>query len=287
MDKRILLITKNANTFLLKALIKSLNDGGFEVFAMPPEADEIMFLKERNTLPDIFLVYLEDYEDKYPDLFTYLEHLVAHDNKSRQLYLIGNETEINAVYKYVQKKYVSFAFIRPINSAEMIKQIELLSAGYSYEVQEDGVKKKKGNEFDPTRKTVLLVDDDSTYLKAMERWFMKEYNVYTSGSGMNTIAFLKEHKVDLILLDYEMPVLSGFEVFQMLRAEPETANIPVIFLTSKDDKQTIMEVLAARPDNYLLKTKPPAILMQSIHDFFESREKKQQEEEKKKDGTKK
>ncbi|MBQ1869755.1 MAG: response regulator [Treponema sp.] len=88
------------------------------------------------------------------------------------------------------------------------------------------------------------------------------------------IQLLKRRTVELILLDYEMPVLSGLEVFQIMRSEPSTAHIPIIFLTSKDDKKTVMEVLQAGPEAYLLKTKPPAILVQNIKDFFAEKEKK-------------
>ena len=155
---------------------------------------------------------------------------------------------------------------------EMIKQIQLLSAGYSYEYTPENL--VKSEHLDPKKHTLLLVDDDSTYLKAMERWFTKEFNVFAVNSGMNAVSLLKRRTVELILLDYEMPVLSGLEVFQIMRSEPSTAHIPIIFLTSKDDKKTVMEVLQAGPDAYLLKTKPPAILVQNIKDFFAEKEKK-------------
>ena len=71
---------------------------------------------------------------------------------------------------------------------------------------------------------------------------------------LNAISLLTQHHVDLILLDYEMPVVSGLQVLEMLRSEPATANIPVIFLTAKDDRETVMKVVAAHPEKYLLKT---------------------------------
>lgn len=273
MDKRqILLITKDAHSFLLKALIKSLNGGGFDVVPINPNAEEIMYLKRNDNLPPIFIVYLEDYEDKYDTLFPCLEKLVSEPNITRHLYLVGNSIEISAAYKFIPKNLVAYAFERPVNSMEMIKQIQLLSAGYSYEYTPENL--VKSEHLDPKKHTLLLVDDDSTYLKAMERWFTKEFNVFAVNSGMNAVSLLKRRTVELILLDYEMPVLSGLEVFQIMRSEPSTAHIPIIFLTSKDDKKTVMEVLQAGPDAYLLKTKPPAILVQNIKDFFAEKEKK-------------
>jgi CheY-like chemotaxis protein len=74
--------------------------------------------------------------------------------------------------------------------------------------------------------------------------------------------------VDLILLDYEMPVISGPQVFQMLREDPDTKDIPVMFLTVKSDKESVMKVLSLKPTNYLLKTRPPKELVATIDEFF-------------------
>ena len=276
MEKKLLLITKNDTTFLIKALVKSLTDGGYDVITSIPDVECIRALKADGILPDVLIVYLEDYEDQYNELFSYIKKLLILDSKRRYLYLIGNESEFNVVYKYIGRMWVSYAFTRPLNSADLIKQIEMLDTGYSYDLDEDDggmpVHQKRAlMSYDPDRQTILLVDDDTTFLKAMEKWLNKQYNVFTANSGMDTVSFLKKHMVNLILLDYEMPVLSGLEVLHLLRSEPATEHIPVIFLTSKDDKATVMEVLAAGPDNYLLKTKPPAILMQDIQAFFESR----------------
>ena len=88
---------------------------------------------------------------------------------------------------------------------------------------------------------------------------------------MNAITFLGKKHVDLILLDYEMPVASGLQVFEMLKAEPATASIPVIFLTAKDDRETVMKVLAAKPEKYLLKTMDPEELVESVNNFFKGK----------------
>ena len=85
---------------------------------------------------------------------------------------------------------------------------------------------------------------------------------------MNALNFLKSRTVDMILLDYEMPVLSGLEVFRTLKSEQNTQSIPVIFLTSKDDKATVMRVLEVKPVNYIVKPIHPALLQQMVDDYF-------------------
>ena len=68
-------------------------------------------------------------------------------------------------------------------------------------------------------------------------------------------------KVDLILLDYEMPVVDGPQVLQMLRQEPATEKIPVIFLTGIGTKEAVSRVMALKPDGYILKTTPRGDLL--------------------------
>ena len=74
---------------------------------------------------------------------------------------------------------------------------------------------------------------------------------------------------DLVLLDYEMPIVDGKQVLGMIRAEKEFSDMPVIFLTSKDDKESVMQVMSLKPDGYLLKTLEPAKIIQAVDDFFE------------------
>ena len=85
---------------------------------------------------------------------------------------------------------------------------------------------------------------------------------------MNAITYLAKNKPDLILLDYEMPVVTGAKVLEMIRSELSTASLPVIFLTSKSDKESVMEVLKLKPEGYLLKTMSPGEILKALDDFF-------------------
>lgn len=71
---------------------------------------------------------------------------------------------------------------------------------------------------------------------------------------MQAITFLLKKKVDLILLDYEMPVVDGPQVLQMLRQEDATKDIPVIFLTGNGTKEAVSRVMALKPSGYILKS---------------------------------
>jgi DNA-binding NarL/FixJ family response regulator len=61
----------------------------------------------------------------------------------------------------------------------------------------------------------------------------------------------------------------------MIRSEPSTADTPVMFLTAKNDKESVMSVVGLKPEKYLLKTMPPDVLMENIDNFFEAQKGKQ------------
>lgn len=66
-----------------------------------------------------------------------------------------------------------------------------------------------------------------------------------------------------------MPVCSGQQFLEMIRAEVSTSMIPVIFLTAKGDKESVKSVLALKPAGYLLKTMAAEQIVESIDNFFE------------------
>lgn len=107
-------------------------------------------------------------------------------------------------------------------------------------------------------KRILIIDDDPAYAKIVREWIRDKYKVDIVTAGMQAITFLlklpENDKVDLILLDYEMPVVDGPQVLQMLRQEPATDSIPVIFLTGNGTKEAVTRVMELKPDGYLLKT---------------------------------
>ncbi|MFG6349789.1 MAG: response regulator, partial [Lachnospiraceae bacterium] len=103
------------------------------------------------------------------------------------------------------------------------------------------------------RKHILVVDDDSSVLKLIKSYLSGNYDVATAKSGKVALKFLETKKTDLVLLDYEMPGEKGPEVLSKIRADARTKNLPVVFLTGVTDKEKIQDVLAMKPQGYLLK----------------------------------
>lgn len=120
-----------------------------------------------------------------------------------------------------------------------------------------------------TKRKVLVVDDSDFMLLAMQDLLGKDYEVLTAKSGLSTIRGITLERPDLILLDYEMPVCSGNQVLEMIRAEKEFADIPVIFLTSHVDRESVRKAIALKPEGYLSKSLPPEQVKQEVDRFFE------------------
>lgn len=85
-------------------------------------------------------------------------------------------------------------------------------------------------------KRILVVDDDSMNLRMAEMFLAKgNYEVEKAASGEECLAFLKIAKVDLILLDVEMPEMNGMETLEKIREREELADVPVMFLSASDE----------------------------------------------------
>ena len=105
----------------------------------------------------------------------------------------------------------------------------------------------------PKRRLILVVDDDPLMLKMLKEQLREEYDVATAVSGKIALKYLERRRPDLILLDYQMPVESGAEILEKIRAKEEIREIPVVFLTGVSEREKIQEALALKPQGYLLK----------------------------------
>ena len=115
------------------------------------------------------------------------------------------------------------------------------------------VSQKKVKQEAAKKKTILVVDDDATTLRSLKTMLEDKYNVNLANSGEKTFEMLSSKIPDLILLDYEMPGMNGKEVLQKIRDDNKYRNIPVIFVTSISDKETITPLIELRPSGYILK----------------------------------
>lgn len=103
------------------------------------------------------------------------------------------------------------------------------------------------------KKHILIVDDDSRVLRLLKSYLERRYELATAINGKVALKFLETKSTDLVLLDYEMPTENGAAVLEKIRANEKTKDLPVVFLTGVTEKSKIREVLALKPQGYLLK----------------------------------
>lgn len=103
-------------------------------------------------------------------------------------------------------------------------------------------------------KTVLLVDDEPDWLSAMSDALGKEpYRLVIADSGESALKKLKEIKPDLILSDVRMPVMNGFDLYELVRSDPKLKLIPYVFMSSIDDYDAIHVAKELGADDYVTK----------------------------------
>jgi len=120
------------------------------------------------------------------------------------------------------------------------------------------------------KKTVLIVDDEQDLLTVLKGGLAEEgYQVITADNSKDALNLAKSKHPDLIILDILMPDLKGNEVAMMLRVDPDTKDIPVIFLTGMFPKEGYEEG-GRTMGSYLLLTKPYEIkeLVAAIKKFM-------------------
>src|SRR5499427_3454231 len=101
---------------------------------------------------------------------------------------------------------------------------------------------------------VLVVDDVEANVKLLEAKLSSEYfDVLSAYSGRAALAIAKEEVPDVILLDVMMPRMDGFEVCRQLKADPRTADVPVVMVTALSDVANRLHGLEVGADDFLTK----------------------------------
>ena len=246
-SKRILMISEK-ETFLVRAMMQKTKAAGFDCNFVFWSLDSINASWEGTSLVALYMD-----EDRRPgdDVIRFLVDRMTDD--AIQIIVIGGEYETKYLCDRIPGELIYKVFRRPVNNEEYVESIEEL------------FRKMDAGEF---KKSIMIVDDDPSYLNLVRDWLKGTYRITMANSGLQAIKMLGRNKVDLILLDNEMPVTSGPQVLEMLRSDEETKDIPVMFLTGKGDKESVMAVLALRPEGYFLKNIKKEELLENLKEYF-------------------
>ncbi|MBO4336520.1 MAG: response regulator [Lachnospiraceae bacterium] len=243
-----ILLIRDEKTFMVNALVKNLNENGYQVFDVPFHVKEIGLYQDSI---DIIVVYGSGEMTSNQSALVYLRDLCVEEDKL--LIFIGSKQESDDISTIIPAHLFAEIFERPLDMGHLIEKIDSLS---------------DEKQLEQRKKCILIVDDDVAYLHVLKEWLKDDYRVGMAKSGMQAITWLARNNVDLILLDYNMPVTNGLKVLEMLRSEQFSKDIPVMFLTGKSDKETILRVMTLKPAGYMLKDITRQQLLMNLDKFF-------------------
>lgn len=246
--KNIMLLSDRVSV-IVSSIEKKIMDLKHNPIMAQPVIDQ---LEKEMDKASLYVVYLPvDISDDMMACLVYLTDHAFRDNKN--VLLIGDGEMKNMVISKLLSMEECITWInRPLKMDELEHYIE---------------KKLKEKPMSKSSKRILIVDDDPDFCKMIKSW-LRDYKVFAVTSGAQALTFLSRNEPDLILLDYEMPVVDGPQVFQMIRNEDATEKIPVMFLTGVGDKESVQKVLSLKPQGYILKSTTREDLLVTLKEFF-------------------
>lgn len=236
------------DSFLAKSLCKKLCDIGLRAEFFHTEIREMKEIREDT---ELFILFLNENIDRLREAMVFLKDKA--NDRDRKIMMIGDQDEYEAVLKIIPETAVLDLLKRPLDMDELLRR---------------SVKYIEENTGENRKRTVLIVDDDITYMRTVYEWLKNDYVVGMASNGVQAISYLARNKADIVLLDYEMPVANGPQVLEMLKTDSETGQIPVMFLTGHGDKKSVLSVIDLQPVDYLLKTIDKKTLLGKLSNFF-------------------
>lgn len=111
---------------------------------------------------------------------------------------------------------------------------------------------------------ILLVDDDPIIIQTLRRALAGLGTLYFASRGGEAVRMLTAVRPDIVLLDAELPDLTGFQIFEKLRSDPELADVPVLFVTGHGEQEVEQAALEAGAVDFIAKPVRPAIVAMRV-----------------------
>jgi DNA-binding response OmpR family regulator len=112
---------------------------------------------------------------------------------------------------------------------------------------------------------ILIAEDDHDIAELISHYLTKAgWSVYVASTGDQALAYVRNHEVDVVILDLMLPGMSGFEVCKALRAERTTAHLPVLMLTARTEESDRVKGLELGADDYISKPFSPNELVARV-----------------------
>lgn len=116
--------------------------------------------------------------------------------------------------------------------------------------------------------SILIVDDEASNLALLREILRQDYQLMFASNGRDALDLARKYKPAMILLDIQMPDMNGHQVLQRLRAERETENIPVIFVSALSEVSDEIAGLQLGSVDYLIKPVVPALVRARVRNHL-------------------
>lgn len=252
-----LVIVSNAKNFILNSIMETMRANNVSMKNIEIKEDMV---NDFDLSGNYILIKADDFLDINYGILAKIRKHCREEKKG--LVIIGYSEQIEQVKKVLDAD--------DIIALEMVRQTDLAV------LKTRLLKLIFNDKEEAPKKTILAVDDSGLMLRSIKMWLDNDYDLHLANSATKALGALNNIKPDLILLDYEMPVCSGAQLYQMLQGDENTKDIPVIFLTSKDDRETVLEVVGLKPAGYLLKTSTKEQIISKIEQVIDITSKKEQ-----------
>ena len=237
-------------------IIGSIYNKLIEEDITPVETEyDLRRIKMIQDMVDGFILFLDGDTDEMVEITTFLKD--ASNDAGVPLIGVGEKVDCDLVEKMIPGFYFRHFFERPFDQGAIVARVKKL------------LEKKKKREVN--KKKILIVDDDPYFAGVVRDWLKKTYDVTVITEGIKAVSYAMQQKPDLILLDYEMPVTSGPYIFEVLKQDVTTREIPVVFLTGVDDRASVEKVLSLRPMGYFLKSTSREQIENWLKNFFKDK----------------
>ncbi len=244
-----ILFVEGSHGMVNKGIINNLEKADFNIIRVSDDLAEIL---EHRHDADFWLYYPAGDPDHIRLITSHLTELTEDDD--RILCLVGDALDIAEAKKIHNPERIKAEYARPIDMDAFVEDMLAFSTMY----------------YESSRaKTIFLIDDDPDFLRITERWLKDKYRIKTFRSGSEALFELNTSVPDLILLDYIMPEMDGFETMQKIRQIPRAHDVPIVFLTGQSDRENVLKILEKKPDGYLLKSMPKDALLDSLERLFQ------------------
>jgi len=121
-----------------------------------------------------------------------------------------------------------------------------------------------------SKRLIMIVDDLPDNLQVLASYLSEDgYEILAAGSGARALALVRNRKPDLVLLDIMMPEMDGFAVCRALKADTDTSDIPVIFITARTETDDVVQGLRLGAVDYVTKPFKPAELLARVRTHLE------------------